>query len=295
MAAGTDQTAAIARSLTSLELYPASCLSDRGVVLCASGTQMFINAYVLLRVLRETLRCDLPIELWHFDACELSSVLRRLLEQLDVELVDADTPRLTHLAPIVDGWQLKPYAILHLWFREFLLLDTDQVSVHDLVELFGWRLYFDKGAFFWSDIIGLAAENPVWSLCGPQPSRCASIDSGQLVVNKEQHWAALQLTLHLNAQGETFYRRVYGDKDKFLIGGLLAGAPNAVVPHRPSHDPRRLRAYCTELTARNPRLRECLGDVAALILARATTAEPPVVRSAAEILRGHNTRAWHPC
>ena len=76
---------------------------------------------------------------------------------------------------------------------------------------------------------------------------------------------------------------------------LLAGAPNAVVPHRPCHDPRRLRAYCTELTARNPRLRKCLGDVAALILARATSAEPPVVRSAAEILRGQYTRAWHPC
>ena len=239
MDAVNDATRAIAlRPSSGPGEYPAGRFSDRGIIVCAGGIQIFVNAYVLLRVLRETLSCTLPVQLWHIGPQEISPIMRRLLEELEVELVDADTVRIVHPTRLVDGWQLKPYAILHSRFREVLLLDADQVPVRDPSEVFRWPQYLDTGALFWPDTVDLAAHNPVWSLCGLAPRQCVSLDSGQLLVDKEKHWSALHLTLQLNEQAEIFYRLIYGDKDTFLIGWLLAGAPRAVVPHQPLIDPR---------------------------------------------------------
>jgi hypothetical protein len=48
----------------------------------------------------------------------------------------------------------------------------------------------------------------------------------------------LHATLHLNEAADTFYQLVYGDKDTFLLGWLLADAPLSLLPHRPFIDPR---------------------------------------------------------
>jgi hypothetical protein len=238
MADVRDATGAIAQRLAAPEDYPTDRFRGRGIVVCAGGVRMFVNAYVLLRILREKLRCPLPIQLWHLGPRELSPVMRALLEELDVELIDAHAVQATHPGSIADGWQLKPYAILHSRFQEVLLLDADQVPVRDPAEVFRWPQYLETGALFWPDIVDLAPENPVWSLCGLEPRRCTSLESGQLAVDKQRHWAALNLALYLNEQAETFYRLVYGDKDTFLLGWLLAEAPYALVPHRPFTDAR---------------------------------------------------------
>ncbi len=44
----------------------------RGIVTCAGGVRLFVCVYVLVRILRETLRCGLPIELWHFGGEEIN-------------------------------------------------------------------------------------------------------------------------------------------------------------------------------------------------------------------------------
>jgi Mannosyltransferase putative len=238
MDAVNDATRSIALGSSGSGEYPAGRFSDRGIIVCAGGIQIFTNVYVLLRVLREALCCTLPVQLWHIGPEEISPVMRRLLEELEVEIIDADTVRIVHPTALVDGWQLKPYAILHSRFREVLLLDADQVPVRDPSEVFRWPQYLDTGALFWPDAVDLAAHNPVWSLCGLEPRQRVSLDSGQLVVDKEKHWTALHFTLQLNERAEIFYQLVYGDKDTFLIGWLLAGATHAVVPHRPLIDPR---------------------------------------------------------
>jgi hypothetical protein len=240
MADVMDATGTIAKRLVARAPYPADRFRGRGIVVCAGGVRMFINAYVLVRILRETLRCRLPIQIWHLGANELSPVMRALLEELGVEPIDAHALHAEHPALIADGWQLKSYAIIHSRFREVLLLDADQVPVRDPAEVFEWPQYLEAGAVFWPDIVDLVPENPVWSLCGLEPRRSTSVESGQLVVDKQRHWAALDLVLSLNEQAETLYQLVYGDKDTFLIGWLLANAPYALVPHRPFIDARYL-------------------------------------------------------
>jgi Mannosyltransferase putative len=68
---------------------PLVTMSGRGIVTCAGGERLFTCVYVLVRILRETLNCTLPIQIWHFGGEELSPVMRWLLKPFDVELVDA--------------------------------------------------------------------------------------------------------------------------------------------------------------------------------------------------------------
>ena len=119
--------ARITALLETIEPYPRGRFQGRGIVVCAGGARMFLNAYVLLRILRETLRSALPIQLWHLGPLELSTAMRALIDDLDVERVDAFAVRAKDPVAVADGWQLKPYAVLHSRFEEVLLLDADQV------------------------------------------------------------------------------------------------------------------------------------------------------------------------
>jgi hypothetical protein len=214
----------------------ASPAGGQGIVICAGGLRLFTCAYVLLRVLRETLSCRLPIQLWHFGGEELSPVMRRLLVASDVELVDATAVLEEFPADINDGWQLKVYAILHSRFSEVLLLDADQVPVRDPACVFDMPEYARSGAVFWPDIIDIRADNPIWKLVGLPGESCPSWESGQVLVDKRRHWPSLQTALYLNEHAEVVYRMVYGDKDTFLVAWRVTGADVAVVPYRPFND-----------------------------------------------------------
>jgi len=213
-------------------------MSGRGIVTCAGGASYFINAYVLARVLRETLGCRLPIQLWHFGGDEISSVMRHLLARLDVEFVDATAVLVAFPADIRDGWQLKPYAILHSRFQDVLYLDADQVPTRDPEFLFETVEFTREGAVFWPDIMDLRADNPIWAATGLVGETCPSWESGQMLIDKGRNWPALQVALCLNERADAVYRMIYGDKDTFLVAWRFAGAKAAVVSRRPFTDDR---------------------------------------------------------
>jgi hypothetical protein len=215
-----------------------SAVSGKGIVTCAGGLRLFTCAYVLVRVLRETLGCRLPIQFWYFGGEELSPVMRKLLAASDVELVDATAVLDRNPANIRDGWQLKPYSILHSRFSEVLFLDADQVPVRDPASVFEMPEYQAKGAVFWPDIVDLRADNPIWELVGLPRQSCVSWESGQILVDKRRHWPSLQTALCLNEHADVIYPMIHGDKDTFLVAWRLTGAEVSVVPHRPFSDSR---------------------------------------------------------
>ncbi|MGB3899789.1 MAG: hypothetical protein WA973_14695 [Mesorhizobium sp.] len=210
----------------------------RGIVTCAGGVRLFVCVYVLVRILRETLGCKLPIELWHFGGEEITPAMRSLLSGLDVDLIDATAVLKDHPAAIADGWQLKAYALVHSRFDEVLFLDADQVPVRYPAELFDWPDYQRMGAVFWPDVIDLRGDNAIWTLCGLAGETCRSWESGQILVDRRRHWRALNMALRLNERAEIVYRMIYGDKDTFLLAWRMAGAGAAVVPHLPFRDQR---------------------------------------------------------
>lgn len=220
--------------------YPAGRFAGRGIVICAGGTIILTNAYVLVRLLRDTLACTLSIEIWHLGQGEMPRHMAALFETLGCRVVDAIDVMREFPATVRDGWQLKVYALMNSAFEEVLLLDADQVPVHDPSCVFDWPSYRDAGAVFWPDVVDLAPTNPVWALTGLAAERVTSWESGQLCIDKRRHWHAAGIVQWIVERSDIFFRVVYGDKDAFLIGWRIAGAPHALVPHAPFKDARYL-------------------------------------------------------
>lgn len=208
----------------------------RGLVIVAGGARIFTNAYVLVHMLRHALNSELPVELWYFGQAEISPAMAALIEPLGVRLVDANPVIAATGAKIRDGWQLKSFALLHSGFAEALLLDADQVPVSDPAACFDWPEYAEAGAVFWPDIVDLRSDNGVWPLLGLESRRTVSLESGQVLVDRRRHGAALAAAVRLNEAAEDLYRLVYGDKDTYLLAWEMLGASYALVPHRPYAD-----------------------------------------------------------
>ena len=215
-----------------------SWLAGRGIVTCAGGVRMFTNVYVLVRLLRETLGCRLPIEVWSYGATELTPIMRHLLRKHAVELVDAPAMLQAYPSPISTGWQLKSYAVLHSRFRDVLFLDADQVPVADPEPLFESDEFGASGAVFWPDSVDLRPDNPIWAELGVAAEDVPSWESGQMLLDTARHWKALAATHVLNENQSRVSDMIYGDKDTYLAAWRRLGAECAVVPHRPYRDAR---------------------------------------------------------
>jgi Mannosyltransferase putative len=234
--AESDRREATARMLAEIPDLPRREYSGRGIVICAGGVQLFTNAWVLVWMLRKVLNCALPIEVWHLGASEMSSGMRDMLEGLGAKVVDAFAVLPRFPARIADGWQLKPYALIMSPFREVLLLDADNVPVTDPTFLFERPEFTKAGAVFWPDVLDIAADNPVWDEFGLQATRRASFETGQILLDKTRHGAALKVALRLNEDAERYYKLIYGDKDTFLVAWVATGSDFRLVPHRPLAD-----------------------------------------------------------
>ena len=231
-----DRKALLTQRLATLEPYPAERFAGKGIVIPAGGPDLFTNAYVLIHLLRAVHGCDLPIDVWHFGPAEMSPRMKHLLCELAVDTVDAEEILAAHPATIRSGWPLKPYALMWSRFDEVLMLDADQVPLRDPADLFACDGFRTTGALLWPDVNDILAANPAWAACDLPARAMPAIESGQLMIDKRRHWAALQVALHLNEQADYFYEFLYGDKDTWLLALLLAGEPYALLPHRPFAD-----------------------------------------------------------
>jgi hypothetical protein len=212
---------------------PAGRFSGRGIVTCAGGPRYFTCVFVLIWIVRRVFGSQLPIQVWHLGAVELSEGMRAILEEEGVEVVDAETVIARHPARVARGWPLKPYAIAHSRFQEVLFLDADTVPLVDPAAVFDWSLYRDSGLLLWPDLIDIKAENPVWAKLGLEAGDCISVDSGILAVDKARAFAVLDLAILLNEHWRELYDLLYGDKDTFLLASRLLGFRPAMIPHRP--------------------------------------------------------------
>lgn len=213
--------------------YPGARFEQRGIVICAGGPRYFTCAWVLLSLLRQVYRIDLPIQVWHLGRAEMSEEMRLLLEEHDVEVVDADGVIARFPARVAGGWPLKPYAIANSRFREVLYLDADTVPLVDPLRVFEWMEYREHGLLMWPDVIDLKASNPIWHRIGLEPRHCIGVDACALAVDKHRAWEVLDFAVLLNEHVEEVYGPIYGDKDTFLLGALLAGKEPTLIPHRP--------------------------------------------------------------
>ena len=202
----------------------------RGIVVCAGGARLFTCAWVLLRVLRELLKSKLPVQVWHLGPAEMDWRMSGLLGELGAEVVDAWRVGDPQDRP-TQGWPLKPFAMLHSPFREVLLLDADNVPALNPEELFKSPQYGETGAVFWPDLEPLPPDSPIWEICRVPYREEPSFESGQILVDKQRCWNALQLTMHLNQNASFYYQHIYGDKDTFHMAWRMLDQTYSMIPH----------------------------------------------------------------
>jgi hypothetical protein len=201
--------------------------SGRGVVVCGGGVKYLTCAWVCIHMLRY-MRCRLPVELWHFGSREMPAEIASLFEALGVTCVDAEVVRQKHPVRILNGWELKPFALLHSRFREILLLDADNVVVADPTFLFDSPEFEQTGSIFWPDYSRLEPQRRIWSLTGVEYRDEPEFETGQLVIDKQRCWAALNLAMWMNEFSDFWYGHIHGDKETFHLAWRKLGQPYAM-------------------------------------------------------------------
>ena len=216
--------------------YPERRFEGQGIVICGGGERYFPGAWVCIKMLRHW-GCELPIELWYLGAEEMDAQMIELVTSLNVECVNAYEVAQQYPARTVQGWPLKPYAIMHSRFEEVLLLDADNVPVKDPAFLFSTAPYQEHGSIFWPDIYSSPGcgqhrwlKREAWDVCQVPYRDEAEFETGQLVINKKRCWLPLQLTMHLNEHHDFYYEFFLGDKDTFHLSWRRVGQSYALAP-----------------------------------------------------------------
>jgi hypothetical protein len=215
-------------------------LSGRGIVTCGGGYTYFTNAWVLIRMLRHQ-GCSLPIQLWYLGAHEMSSEMKKLIAEYDVQCVDGaplirKRPELSS-GSVKAGWVLKSVAITRSPFEEVLFLDSDNLPLRDPSFLFDTAQYKSKGAIFWPDS-SLFVSKAVWRVFGLRPKEEPEFESGQMLVDKRLNWDTLTLAEKFNFHADVYYRLMWGDKDTFRFAWHRLRRPFAM----PDFPPQALQA-----------------------------------------------------
>ena len=151
------------------------------------------------------------IQLWHLGKQEIDGTMKDLLAPLGVECIDAHAVRKQHPARILNGWELKPYAIKYSSFREILYLDADNVPVVNPEFLFETQEFLESGAIFWPDYGRLSPGNPIWEVGDVLYRNEPEFESGQIVLDKTRCWAPLSLALWYNENSDFYYKYVLGE------------------------------------------------------------------------------------
>lgn len=216
----------------------------RGIVLTVGDEQA---PYVLTSVYTfRKLGCTLPIEILYLGDADLDLDYRAELESLpgvvtrDVaQMVDDDGWRLA-------GWAAKPFAMLFSSFREVIFIDADALFFRDPEILFDDPDYKRHGALFFKDRLMMPESKKRWLqqvLPKPVPKIARQsrfwtgesghqMESGVMIVDKWKHFMSLMLVTRFNGpdrdgKKETgvvgVYDMMYGDKETFWLGFLLAG------------------------------------------------------------------------
>lgn len=235
--------------------YPEGVFSGRGIVIQGGGGKYFPSSYALIRLLREKLGCSLPIELWCLDRREIDNVMHRVILDDFEDVVVVDGKQRIHGAErqprMWGGWQSKVWSIMFSAFEEVLFLDADNVPVRDPRYMFDDPRYTETGCVLWPDLknvqgmdihpvafwtAGLEMPGNEFMPEHDKPTDYRPVESGQVMVDKQQHWHALEVCAHINDHSDFWYREgghrniwwVYGDKSTFYLAWEKTGLPYAM-------------------------------------------------------------------
>lgn len=226
------------RFMESIPKYPFDRFTGRGIVTSAGGAGLQLNAYVMVRLLRE-LGCKLPVECWYDGVAERDEAFQVLMKPLGVECIDARERGFAYIKPkepiIWEGSQfqqkcspqlalgtvLKSYSYLCSSFEEPLWLDADCFSIYDPTMLYDTDGYKATGSMLWPDILlGCEPNLSSFGVC-KYMGQGAGFETGIMVFDKRRTWQALNMWVWYNYNADWTYRWSWTDKDTIFAAMLL--------------------------------------------------------------------------
>ncbi|CDR41143.1 CYFA0S06e02564g1_1 [Cyberlindnera fabianii] len=243
--------------------FPKGLYKGTGIVLIGGGQYSWLSLLSIKSV--RSFGCQLPIEMiipteeeYEHDLCEeilpaLGGSCVLLYNVLGEEVMKEIEFK---------GYQYKSLALIASSFEEVLLLDSDNVLVHNPEAFFEMEPFTSTGMVTWPDywtrttsphlyeIMGINVKNTrvrdgKWPLKTPVELDDISdvsyhdlegtfpdlsTESGQLLLRKSDHLKTLLLSLFYNLYGPDFFYPLIsqgfdgeGDKDTFVLGAIKGG------------------------------------------------------------------------
>ena len=141
-----------------LKLKPSSLVKgnfyhrEKGIAICV-GDKLVLSASILIKNLREGLKCNLPIEIFYGGNRDLNAENRVYLASLAANVT------IVNILDFVDGsivnpegWAMKPFALLYSSFRKTILIDADVAFLNTPELIFANEPGFlETGTLFYKD------------------------------------------------------------------------------------------------------------------------------------------------
>ncbi|ETI55291.1 hypothetical protein F441_01997 [Phytophthora nicotianae CJ01A1] len=218
---------------------------SRGIVMVVYPA-LVASAYSTIRLLRDVLGCELPIEIW-FSPDEMRKTPGSL-KPLQTLNENTTTGNLTLREINTNGrpirFEAKIYAIYHSNFEQVLFLDADNAPVRDPTSLFETPEFVKMGAIFWPDywhpqntMFYINSESLVWQLLDMPFVDMFEQESGQILIDRRRHAAPLHLVSFYAFHRPNYFqlqRLAWGDKDLFRFAWLKLEVPFFMIQTPPS-------------------------------------------------------------
>ncbi|KAG7701901.1 hypothetical protein KL931_000357 [Ogataea haglerorum] len=239
---------------------PQKQISGDGIVMVGGGRFSWL-ALLNINQLRSA-GCQLPVEVFIASEQEYErDFCDRLLPALNAKCVLGfeELPLQRYRKKLrIDGYQYKSLAIFASGFKRVLLLDADNVVIHNPDILFDWSVFEEYGLVLWPDCWSRTTHPYFYRIAdievGDHPVRGQFMDrespdewnyhdlpgtlpnpaseSGMLLVNKEKQVDTLFLSLYYNMFGPSHYYPLLtqggagqGDKDTFIAAAYALRKP----------------------------------------------------------------------
>ncbi|KAJ3263563.1 hypothetical protein HDU77_010497 [Chytriomyces hyalinus] len=220
---------------------------DMGIVI-TTGQWHFELALHAIETIREVLKCDLPIEIQYAGPDDLTADMRKAFNSLpNVKTVDVLDKFDSSVG--IQGWAIKPFAILASRFRTVIFFDADALTFQNPEKFVKDSIIFRQyGTLFYHDRTVKNGGNLEWFKgINPQNSRYSNslrymddrshneMESGVVVVDKGRtgNLHAMLMTCKMNSKEERdkmTYKHMHGDKESFWMSWDMARVPYKFVP-----------------------------------------------------------------
>ncbi|KAG7563015.1 hypothetical protein FFLO_01573 [Filobasidium floriforme] len=206
----------------------------RGIILTGGEGSTIPRLHILLKMLRKTLGCTLPIEIYHFpDEMEDEAVRNELIAWGDVSVVKLGAKTFNG----EKNWHIKNAAFIQSEFTEFVYMDSDNIPLVDPAEHFESVEFKENRSVFWPDLNKDHPDNAIWRILGrPCSDEHWPAEAGQVVYDKRGNnglnLAVLHLANHMMTSPDLYGFLGYGDKDTFRWSFYALGLPYQQAPRQ---------------------------------------------------------------